>query len=395
VFALAVLLATQAPVVLTHANVIDGRSPKPIADVTLVLSGGKIARITRGPVTPPADAMVIDLQGRFVLPGLIDAHTHMSDRAAARRALESGVTTVRSASTDFFQDVGLRELVRGGVLPGPEVLAAGLFVTPDLGDDILADPRLAELAGGVNTPDALRLLVRVNLDHGVDVIKTRATERAGEPDQDPRKQVYTEAQLRVIVEAAAAKGIPVMCHAHGDEGARAAVRAGVRSIEHGTYLSDSTLALMKQRGTYFVPTYSTVVDLAEPGGDYDNPTLRIRGRAMLPYIRRAVQHAHQMGVKIVAGGDTQYGPASVVRISHEIARLVELGLTPLEAIQSATTVAAELLGIERRTGSLQEGLEADLIAIGGNPLDDITAVEDVQVVISNGRVALMRLPFGK
>ncbi|PYP36241.1 MAG: amidohydrolase [Gemmatimonadetes bacterium] len=394
-FALAVLLATQAPVVLTHANVIDGRSPKPIADVTLVLSGGKIARITRGPVTPPADALVIDLQGRFVLPGLIDAHTHMSDRAAARRALESGVTTVRSASTDFFQDVGLRELVRGGVLPGPEVLAAGLFVTPDLGDDILADPRLAELAGGVNTPDALRLLVRVNLDHGVDVIKTRATERAGEPDQDPRKQVYTEAQLRVIVEAAAAKGIPVMCHAHGDEGARAAVRAGVRSIEHGTYLSDSTLALMKQRGTYFVPTYSTVVDLAEPGGDYDNPTLRIRGRAMLPYIRRAVQHAHQMGVKIVAGGDTQYGPASVVRISHEIARLVELGLTPLEAIQSATTVAAELLGIERRTGSLQEGLEADLIVIGGNPLDDITALEDVQVVISNGRVALMRLPFGK
>ena len=126
-FALAVLLATQAPVVLTHANVIDGRSPKPIADVTLVLSGGKIARITRGPVTPPADALVIDLQGRFVLPGLIDAHTHMSDRAAARRALESGVTTVRSASTDFFQDVGLRELVRGGVLPGPEVLAAGLF----------------------------------------------------------------------------------------------------------------------------------------------------------------------------------------------------------------------------------------------------------------------------
>ena len=394
-FALAVLLATQAPVVLTHANVIDGRSPKPIADVTLVLSGGKIARITRGPVTPPADALVIDLQGRFVLPGLIDAHTHMSDRAAARRALESGVTTVRSASTDFFQDVGLRGLVRGGVLPGPEVLAAGLFVTPDLGDDVLADPRLAELAGGVNTPDALRLLVRVNLDHGVDVIKTRATERAGEPDQDPRKQVYTEAQLRVIVEAAAAKGIPVMCHAHGDEGARAAVRAGVRSIEHGTYLSDSTLALMKQRGAYFVPTYSTVVDLAEPGGDYDNPTLRIRGRAMLPYIRRAVQHAHQMGVKIVAGGDTQYGPASVVRISHEIARLVELGLTPLEAIQSATTVAAELLGIERRTGSLQEGLEADLIVIGGNPLDDITAVEDVQVVISNGRVALMRLPFGK
>lgn len=399
--ALALVLAAQgapAPpklLVLTHATVIDARSARPMADATLVLSGGKIERIARGAVTPPAGADVIDLQGRYVLPGLIDAHTHIADRAAAGRALESGVTTVRSASTAFFQDVGLRELVRRGVLAGPDVVAAGLFVTGDLGESVLADPRLAALAGGVSTPDELRTLVRVNLDHGVDVIKTRATERAGLPEQDPRKQTYTEAQLRVIVETAAAKGIPVMCHAHGDEGARAAVRAGVRSIEHGTYLTDTTLALMKQRGTYFVPTYSTVVDITEPGGDYDNPALRIRGQAMLPSLRRAIQHAHQMGVKIVAGGDTPYGPESAVRIPHEVVRFVELGMTPLEAIQSATTVAAELLGIERRTGSLQEGLEADLIVVGGNPLEDITAVEDVQVVISNGRVALNRLPFAK
>ncbi|HET7296515.1 MAG TPA: amidohydrolase family protein [Gemmatimonadales bacterium] len=387
--------AAPKPLVLTHANVIDVRSGRPLPDATLVLSGGKIERIARGPVPAPAGADVIDLQGRYVLPGLIDAHTHIADRAAARRALESGVTTVRSASTPFFEDVGLRELVRRGVLAGPEVLAAGLFVTPDLGESVLADPRLAELAGGVNTPDELRALVRINADHGVDVIKTRATERAGLPEQDPRKQVYTEAQLRVIVEAAAAKGLPVMCHAHGDEGARAAVRAGVRSIEHGTYLSDSTLALMKQRGTYFVPTYSTVVDLTEPGGDYDNPALRIRGQAMLPHIRQAVRRAHEMGVKIVTGGDTEYGPGSTVRIPMEVARFVELGMTPLEAIQSATTVAAELLGIERRTGSLQEGFEADLIVVGENPLADITALQDVQVVISNGRVALNRLPFGK
>ncbi len=387
--------AAPKPLVLTHANVVDPRSGRLIADATLVLSGGKIERIARGPVSPPAGADVIDLQGRYVLPGLIDAHTHIADRAAARRALESGVTTVRSASTSHFEDVGLRELVRRGVLAGPEVQAAGLFVTPDLGESLLADPRLAELAGGVNSGDELRALVRINLDHGVDVIKTRATERAGLPEQDPRKQVYTEAQLRVIVEAAAAKGILVMCHAHGDEGARAAVRAGVRSIEHGTYLSDSTLALMKQRGTFFVPTYSTVVDLSEPGGDYDAPALRIRGRAMLPHIRRAVQRAHELGVKIVTGGDTEYGPGSVVRIPQEVMRFVELGMTPLEAIQSATTVAAELLGIERRTGSIQEGFEADLIVVGGNPLADITALQDVQVVISNGRVALNRLPFGK
>jgi imidazolonepropionase-like amidohydrolase len=173
------------------------------------------------------------------------------------------------------------------------------------------------------------------------------------------------------------------------------VRAGVRSIEHGTYLTDTTLALMKQRGTFFVPTYSTVVDLSEPGGDYDNPALRIRGQAMVPYIRRAVRRAHQMGVKIATGSDTESGPTSTVRIPQEIVRLVELGFTPLEAIQSATTVAAELLGVERRTGSIRDGLEADLIVVGGNPLEDITALEDVQIVISSGRVALNRLPFGK
>ena len=389
--------AELQPLVLTHANVIDGLSARPIPDATLVLVGGKIARVESAgrPVAAPAGAQVIDVGGRYVLPGLIDAHTHIHDLPGARRALESGVTTVRSASTSFFEDVGLRELVRRGVLAGPEVLAAGLFVTPDLGESVLADPRLAALAGGVNTPDELRALVSINLDHGVDVIKTRATERAGLPEQDPRKQVYTEAQLRVIVEAAAARGISVMCHAHGDEGARAAVRAGVRSIEHGTYLSDTTLALMKQRGTFLVPTYSTVVDMAEPGGDYDSPALRIRGRAMLPYIQRAIRHAHQMGVKIATGGDTEYGPTSTVRISDEVVRFVELGFTPLEAIQSATTVAAELLGIERRTGSIREGLEADLLVVGGNPLEDITALEDVQVVISNGRVALNRLPFRK
>jgi imidazolonepropionase-like amidohydrolase len=133
--------------------------------------------------------------------------------------------------------VSLRELAKAGKIPGPDVVAAGVFVTTDLGDSILADPRLQELAGGVNTDEEFRLLVRVNADRGVDVIKTRGTERAGLPETDPRRQVYTERQLRVIVEEAARHDIPVMVHAHGDEGARAAVLAGARSIEHGTYLS--------------------------------------------------------------------------------------------------------------------------------------------------------------
>lgn len=397
-FALVPAGAAQTPpthLVLTHANIIDAGSAAPIRDATVVISGGKIERIETGVYRSPAGATVIDVGGRYVLPGLIDAHTHISSLASARRALESGVTTVRSASVDAFQDVALRELVRAGVVDGPDVVAAGIFVTPELGESMLADPRTAELRGSVITPGRLRRLVQINLDRGVDVIKTRGTERAGLPNTDPRKQTYTEAQLRVIVEEAAKRNVPVMIHAHGDEGAYAAVKAGARSIEHGTYLSDSTLALMKQRGAFLVPTYITVVDLTEPGGDYDNPVLRLRGAHMLPRLKATVQRAHRAGVKIATGADTRYEAESLARIAGEVAAYVDFGMTPQEAIRSATTVAAELLGVDKKTGAIRPGLEADLIVVEGNPLEEIGALQDVLVVISNGRVAVNRLPFGK
>ncbi|MBI3789421.1 MAG: amidohydrolase family protein [Gemmatimonadetes bacterium] len=381
-------------VALLHANVIDGVGEQPLRDVTIVLVGGRIAQVGAG-ATPPADATIIDLGGRWVLPGLIDAHTHISSLAAARRALESGVTTVRSASTPNFQDVGLRELVKAGKLAGPDVLAAGVFISPDLGESILADPRLAALAGGVNTPEELRLVVNVNADHGVDVIKTRGTERAGLPNTDPRKQSYTEAQLRAIVEEATKRGLPVLAHAHGDEGAYAAVKAGVRSIEHGTYLSDSTLRLMARTGAFLVPTYTTLIDLREPGGDYDDPVLHVRALHMIPTAQKMVRRARALGVKVITGVDTQYGTTSVSRVSHEIVSFTELGFTPLEAIKAATSLAAECLGLGSRTGRIATGYEADLVVIEGNPLEDIRQVQDVTVVVSNGRVALNRLPFGK
>ena len=386
---------TPRPIVLTHANVIDGVSDRPIMDATVVLANGRIERIAAGILQAPNGALVIDIHGRWVLPGLIDAHTHISNLAAARRALESGVTTVRSASTANFQDIGLRELVKGGKLAGPDVVASGLFVRQDLGESVLADPRLAPLAGGVNTLAEIRLLVEINLDHGVDVIKTMSTERAGLPNTDPRKQTYTEEQLRVIVETAARKGVPVMVHAHGDEGAYAAVKAGARSIEHGTYLSDSTLRLMVQKGTWLVPTYSTLLDLRDPGGDYDDPILHVRALHMIPAMEKMVHRARELGVKIVTGGDTQYGPTSVTRIPHEIIHFVEFGMTPMEAIRSATSAAAECLRVAQKTGSLKPGLEADLIVIEANPLDDIRVIQDVTMVISNGRLAVNRLPFAR
>ena len=397
-----VVARAQEPVravVLAHANVIDGASDTPQRDVTVVLAGGRIERIVKGDAGAIAGAiagaLVIDLRGRWVLPGLIDAHTHISSLAAARRALASGVTTARSASTTNFQDVGLRALVKSGAIAGPDILAAGVFVSPDLGESVLADPRLASLAGGVTSLDALRLVVTVNADHGVDVIKTRGTERAGLPNTDPRKQSYTEEQLRTIVEAAASRGLPVLAHAHGDEGAYAAVKAGVKSIEHGTYLSDSTLRLMAQRGTFLVPTYSTLLDLRDPGGDYDDPVLHLRAEHMIPVAQQMVRRARQLGVRVITGADTQYGPLSITRISQEIVNFTLLGFTPMDAIRAGTSLAADALGIGAKTGRVGAGLEADLIVVEGNPLDDIRTIQDVTIVISNGRVALNRLPFGK
>lgn len=394
-----VAAVAQAPappvVVITNASLIDGARGAFATGATVIVRDGRISQVATGAVATPPGATVLDARGRYLLPGLIDAHTHIASLASARRALESGVTTIRSASTPAFQDVALREAVKQGVIAGPDVVAAGLFVSPELGDAMLGDPRLPKLAGAMQSEAGLREAVRINIDRGVDVIKTRGTERAGLPGTDPRKQSYTEQQLSWIVDEASKENVPVMAHAHGDEGAYAAVKAGVRSIEHGSFLSDSTLQLMKRKGTYLVPTYVTVFDLTQPGGDYDDPALTIRGNFMLPALGETVKRAHRMGIPIATGADTQYGPESLSRIAGEAAFFVDLGMTPLEAIRAATMVSARLLGLDQRIGEIKEGYEADLILVESNPLQNIRALADVLVVISNGRIALNRTPFAK
>ena len=377
-----------------NAKLIDGESDRVQSDVTVLISDGKIESVKRNGKVPKGYE-TIDIAGATLMSGFIDAHTHIRSLSSAKRALESGVTTVRSASTPNYQDVNIRELVKSGALSGPDMVATGVFVTPNLGETVLADPRLAALMNGVNSEEELRMLVRINADRGVDFIKTRGTERAGLPNTDPRKQTYTQAQLTAIVDEARKHNIPVMAHAHGDEGGYAAVAAGVRSIEHGTYLSEKTLKLMKQKGTYLVPTFTTVVDLTEPGGDYDNPVLFIRGQHMLSALEKTVKRAYEMKIKIVTGADTGYGPNSVTRVGMEIANFVKLGMKPMDAIRSATSVGAELLQISDRTGTVTVGKEADLVVVPDNPLEDIRSVQDVVLVISNGVIAMNRLPFRK
>ncbi len=397
--ALPALLSAQAPpdstsLAIVHANVVDLRNGSVMPDATIVVRDGRIASVGSGLAT--SGLRVVDARGLHVLPGLIDAHTHIANLRAARAALESGVTTVRSSGVAAWVDVGLRQLVRAGAVAGPDVVASGYHVRPYIAEEaFLTEPSLAPLMKGVNTPADIRQVVRANLARGVDFIKVLATERAGTADTDPRKQVYTESELRAAVEEAALKNVPVQAHAHGDEGAMAAVRAGVRSIEHGTYLSDATLTLMKEKGTFLVPTYITVIDVAGPGGDYDEPALLRRGAHMLPRLKSTIERAHKLGVKIVTGADTSYGPNSLSRISGEVAAFAEMGMTPLEALQAATTRAAELLRLEKTTGAIAQGMDADLIAVDGNPLKDPRVLQDVLLVVSNGRVAIDRLSFAK
>jgi len=355
--------------------------------------GGEFEMLSTFAEMPPDGIETLDVTGKFVLPGFIDAHTHASQLSEVRRALESGATTLRSASVGSYRDVAIGRMVAAGHLAGPDYLGAGVFVTPNLGEARLASESLLGISDDIRSDEDLRMLVRVNAENGVRAVKTRATERAGLPDTDPRKQVFSEAQLRAIVEEATALGLPVLCHAHGDEGARAAVLAGVASIEHGTFLSRETLELMAERGTALVPTYTTLVDLDEPGGDYDHPVLTLRADFMVPRMEQTMRMAQELGVRMITGSDTSYGPDSVSRVGVEVANFVKVGLSPIEAIRGATLYSAELLGIAEDTGVIEPGKEADLIVLVEDPLENIAAIQDVVAVVSNGRVAVNRLPF--
>ncbi len=388
--------APAAPLMLTNASVVDVATGDVRRGQTIVLRDGRIASI--GTTPPPSGTAPprVDLGGRYVVPGLIDAHVHIATPAAMRAALESGVTTARSAGVSHFEDVGLRELVKKGYLPGPDLLAAGYHVRPQPAPEAFLDaPDLGDLMKGLTTPDALRRFVRFNLGRGADWIKVLATERAGTPDTDPRKQVYSEAELALVVSEAGARGASVLAHAHGAEGAQAAVRAGVRSIEHGTYLTDETLKMMVAKNAWFVPTADVVNDLAEAGGDYDNAGLQRRGQMMKPVLVETIRRARAAGVKIATGSDTGYGPASMARVSREILELIEAGLPALAALQAATSVNAEMLRLETQVGHLRPGFEADLVVVDGNPLERPRTLLDPLYVVSNGRVALDRLNFGR
>jgi imidazolonepropionase-like amidohydrolase len=380
---------------LVNATLIDGTGMPPRAGVHVRIRDGKIYAIDT--TLPAADPAVrrVDLSGRYLLPGFIDAHAHLDSPDAARRALASGVTTVRVLGDAHLRALGTRELIRAGHVPGPELLVASSIVRPRPGVAFYQTyPQFgATIDGELRGPETIAAIVQAMIDRGVDVIKVGASERAGLASTDPRRPELTEDEIRAAVETARAAGRFVAAHAHAREGAAAAVRAGVRSIEHGTYVDDDTLAEMRKRRTFFVPTLAVMSDLGDPrGNSADDITLQVRTYHMMAPLREAVRKAKALGIVVAASTDGSYGDGddtARIRIAHEIEMLVRhCGFTPLEAIEAATSSGARVLGIDSRTGAVQPGLEADLLVFERDPIEDTTVLFDPLVVISNGVVVI-------
>ncbi len=388
------LVASAQDLDLVGATLVDGTGAAPRKGIAVSVRGGKISAITERTPPPVAGVRRIDLGGRHLLPGLIDAHSHIESPDAALRALKSGVTTSRVLGDTNLQASGTRDLIRSGYVPGPELLVspghirpkpgiAFYMVYPQFGDAIEG-----ELRGPARIAEATRALIA----KGADVIKVGASERAGLATTDPRRPELTEDEIRAAVTEATKKGLFVAAHAHAREGTANAVRAGVRSIEHGTWVDDETLAEMKRRGTYFVPTLAVMSPLGDPqGNSADDVALQLRTQSMMGPLRAAVRKAHGLGVVIATATDGSYADkddTGRIRIAHEIAMLREhIGFTPLDSITAATLNGARVLGIESRTGTVRVGMEADLVAFDGDPLTDSKTFFEPRLVISDGRIA--------
>ncbi|HSE32142.1 MAG TPA: amidohydrolase family protein [Pyrinomonadaceae bacterium] len=382
-------------IIFQHANVIDGVSREPLLDVSVTIANGKITGIQKSLKRMPAGAEVIDLKGKWLLPGYIDSHVHV-DFEQAQRALRFGITTARTMGGGGFIDIEIRDGHRRGRSDIPEILAAGWGVRPDVfGPSFLKDfPELADMKPRVSGVENVRRLVRAFASKGVDHIKVLATERAGTPDTDPRKRTFSDEELIAIVDEARKAGLKVAAHAHGDEGAYAAVKAGVHSIEHGTWLSDKTLRLMKSRGTWLVS--NIFADLDRPLGSIvsTNPILVERGRTMWPQAREVTRRAYEMGVHVVGATDLNYGrefDSGRWTIADNAAGLAKAGIPKMEAIKAITSQAAKLLEIDKRTGAIKKGLEADIVIVGDNPLSSIEALKDIRMIVNDGVVVFNKI----
>lgn len=408
-------LAQSQPTTLVHAGrvLIDPANGKVETEKTLVIQGGKVVRIADGYVSEPG-AKVVDLKDRFVLPGLIDSHVHLTseqnpngrldevtqssaDQAMvgarfARRTLMAGFTTVADLGGENEAVFALRDATARGDVPGPRIIAAGSAISVHGGhgdvngysDDVMHVLRPPSVCSG---PDDCRRAVREQVWKGADVIKITATGGVLSNTAAGLGQQFSNPELEAIVDAAHRMGRKVTAHAHGGDGIVSFLKAGGDSIEHGTWLDDEGIALMKKNGGYLVPTLMAgdfVVGIAKGPNNFFTPAQTAKALQAGPMMLDMTRRAHKAGVKIAFGTDT--GVSAHGDNAGEFALLLKAGMSSMEAVQSATVVAAEHLGLKDVAGRLSPGYSADLIAVEGDPTKDATVLTKVGFVMKDGTV---------
>ncbi|MBM3968444.1 MAG: amidohydrolase family protein [Planctomycetes bacterium] len=407
--------ASEAATIIHAGRMIDGRNDQPRREVSIVIDNGRITRVAAGYIDAGPDDKLIRLIEHTVMPGLMDMHTHLQSQHSkdsyterffmdqadyalrstvyARVTLLAGFTTVRDLGDNGVNSIALRKAIENGWVPGPRIFTSGKSLATTGGH---ADPTNAlrgdykrdagPLEGVINGPDDARKAVRQRYKDGADLIKLTATGGVLSLAASGQNPQFTDEELKAIVETAHDYNMIVAVHAHGAEGMKRAVLAGVDSIEHGTYMTDEIMGLMKARGTYWVPTNMAgewvAMKSKEPG--YFPEIVRPKAAAIGPQIRDTFQKAHAAGVKIAFGTDTGVSPHG--QNAREFELMVAGGMPPMKAIQSATLVSAQLLKIDDRLGTLEEKKIADIVAVKGDPLTDISLLKHVAFVMKDGVV---------
>jgi len=401
--------------VVFAGRLIDGTSNTVRTNVSIVIEKDRIKAVRDGRASI-AGAEVVDLSDATVMPGLIDAHTHLTMQIGrdtsnpafglmrrpsyialnatqyARVTLLAGFTTVRDVGASEFVDLSLRDAINNGIIPGPRMFVSGkaLSITGGHGDagglreDVLPEPDWRH--GIVNSPEDGIRAVRYNVKYGVDLIKIAATGGVLSLSDASLEQHFTYDEMKAICDTAHMLGMKVAAHAHGAKGIKEALRAGVDSIEHGSYLDDEAVTLFKQHGAYLVPTIiagKTVAMAAKMPGFFP-PQIAEKALKAGPLIQNAFGRAYRGGVKIAFGTDAAVYPHG--QNAKEFEYMVEAGMPPLEAILAATRGGADLLGKSADIGSVQAGRYADLIAVKGDPVADIKLLQNVSFVMKAGQI---------
>jgi imidazolonepropionase-like amidohydrolase len=410
--------ARSQQLIAVHAGrLIDVDRGEVARDRLILIRGDSIAAVEPWPAKPPAGAKVVDLSRGTVAPGLIDCHTHMVDDiqsadvlaslkrsgaqqimvgvSHARSTLLGGFTTVRDVGTyRAFVDVALRDAINDGTVIGPRMAVAGAYITVSTGGGevtgMAPDITLpAEFRMGVaNSADEIREKVRILIHGGVDLIKVIATGAVLTNGTNPGAPEFTEAEIHAAVDEAAKYGVFVAAHAHGAEGIKAAVRAGVRSIEHGSLIDDEGIRLMKEKGTYLVADIYNGDYIATVGKQQGWPAEILRKNDETTEAQRqGFKKAVAAGVKIAFGTDAGVYPHG--DNARQLPYMVRWGMTPMQAVQSATIVAARLIGWDSRVGSVAPGKYADLVAVDGDALANVESFTKVTFVMKNGVIYKM------